>query len=187
MCFNHVYPQWHRRYKLVVVQNILKSLYKLDLTQYIYRIIHIPKENGTNETRPLGIPSPSWRVFLHGLNNILLVWLHPYMHPSQHGFTPKKGTLTAWQELLTYTSSRSIYEFDIRKYFDSVNLHYLRNVLSITGIPDNILEYIITWNQQLPTKSAQHGLTWSTPLEEASDYKYSITGIALQGFTDYEY
>jgi len=71
MCLNHVYPQWHKTYKYYVIQNILKSLMKLDLRDYYYKIVHIPKANGTK--RPLGVPSPAWRIYLHGLNNILMV------------------------------------------------------------------------------------------------------------------
>jgi hypothetical protein len=157
ICFNHVFPRWHRKYKYSVVKNILRNLSDLNLHKYLYKILHIPKPNGG--TRPLGIPNPSWRVFLHGLNNILLVWLSPYVHPQQHGFYPGRGTLTAWKHLMTKLSSRSIYEFDMKQFFDTVNLQYLENVLLITGIPSKITKLIISWNQALPKNSPRHGIT----------------------------
>jgi hypothetical protein len=153
--------------------------------KYKYKIIHIPKANG--ETRPLGVPDCSWRILLHGLNNILLVWLHPYIYPSQHGFIPGRGTLTAWKELSTLLSTPTIYEFDLRKFFDTVNLDYISNFLTLTGVPDHILTKIKHWNQTLPHQSERHGITWSTPLEEANDYKYSKTGHRLHGYSDYSY
>lgn len=185
MSVNHVFPQWHRKYKQSVIQNILISMKDLVLTKYKYSTKFITKANG--EARPLGVPKPGWRVLLHGLNNILLVWFSAYTHPSQHGFIPGKGTLTAWRELSEMLTSRHIYEFDLRKFFDSINLCYLSRILTITGIPNNIVSHIIKWNQTLPTRSPRHGITWLTPLDEASDYKYSKIGIPLFGFTDYEY
>lgn len=68
-----------------------------------------------------------------------------------------------------------------------MNLHHLQRILEITGIPKTIATLIISWNQALPRRSARHGITWSTPLQEASDYKYSKTNQPLWGFTDYEY
>jgi hypothetical protein len=185
MCVNHVYPQWQRRYKYNVIKHILSSLWTLNLHKYTYKTKFIPKANG--EYRPLGVPAPAWRILLHGLNNIMLVWLTPYIHPEQHGFTPKRGTLTAWKSIMRKLDARSIYEFDLRKYFDSVNLHYLMNILRITGIPNHIITYILRWNQTLPADKTRHGITWSTPLEEASDYKYSKIGKTLNGYSDYTY
>lgn len=185
ICFNHVYPQWHRKYKYSVVKNILLSLKDLDVMRYDHKIRHIPKPNG--ELRPLGIPSPAWRILLHGLNNILLLWLSPYIHSQQHGFYPGRGTLTAWQDLSKLLTSTHIYEFDLRKFFDSVNLMYLSKVLKLTGIPERICDLILLWNQTLPRRSPRHGITWRNPLEEANDYKYSITGYPLNGHGDYEY
>jgi hypothetical protein len=133
ICFNHVFPNWHRDMPYYIVKNILKSLISMDLRKYRYKVKHIPKNE--TEVRPLGIPSPSWRIYLHGYNNILMVWLNPYIHPSQHGFIPGRGTLTAWQSLITRIESRSIYEFDMKKFFDSVNLDYLSRTLRATGLP----------------------------------------------------
>jgi len=96
--------------------------------------------------------------------------------------------MTAWQDLLPQLpKSNYIYEFDLKGFFDSVNLCYLKKILLITGIPAEISEYIIRWNQTLPHRSPRHGITWRTPLEEASDYKYSQVGIPLIGFSDYTY
>jgi len=185
ICFNHVFPNWHRKYKYSVVKNILASLDKLSLNKYRYKTVMIPKGNG--ETRPLGVPAPAWRVLLHGLNNVLVVWLSPYTHPSQHGFLPGRGTLTAWSQLLKKTQARSIHEFDMSKFFDSVNLHYLKKILEISGIPTVIVNYIIKWNQTLPSNRLRHGITWKSPLEEASDFKYMHTSRTLNGFSDYTY
>lgn len=57
ICFNHVYPNWHRKYKWSVVKNLLLSVSKLRVGRYTYRTVLIPKDEGN--FRPLGVPAPS--------------------------------------------------------------------------------------------------------------------------------
>jgi len=41
----------------------------------------------------------------------------------QHGFLPKRGTLTAWRKILETTiKAKYIYEFDLKGFFDNVNV-----------------------------------------------------------------
>jgi hypothetical protein len=185
ICFNHVFKGWHRKYKYHVVKNILKSFWELNKKKYQYKITLIPKPNG--ESRPLGIPTPAWRVYLHGMNNILMVWLSPYVHPEQHGFYPGRGTYTAWKSVTKKLTYRSIYEYDMKKFFDTVNLDYLGDILKKTGIPKDVVDLLIKWNRTLPYKGPRHGLSWQSPMEEASDYKYHEIREVLHGFNDYTY
>jgi len=81
----------------------------------------------------------------------------------------------------------SMYEFDMKQFFDSVNLDYLHKILLLTGVPETLTKLIMKWNRTLPAHDARHGITWSSPLAEASDYKYHMTGNVLLGHTDYTY
>jgi len=75
------------------------------------------------------------------------------IHDAQHGFRPGRGTLTAWRCILEKViSARDIYEFDLRKFFDLINLDAVSAVLVRKGIPVQLvrmLYYINTCAAQL--------------------------------------
>ena len=184
MMFYAVYPNWHRNMPYLKVLKILRTMRSLDKSNYLYKIVHIPKGNG--ETRPLGVPTPSWRVYLHGLNNILLCWLSPYIPTSQHGYIPKRGTTTAWKEIMNKViDSPNIMEFDLSKFFDSVNLDVLGDLLLRTGIPLKLVIQLLHWNRTLP-QTGELNKTWSNgeELQQSQNYhqyrQYSKTLNYLQ-------
>lgn len=129
--FNAVFGGWHRKYSYGKVWQTIEKVRKLDLTSpYKYKIINIPKSS--TETRHLGIPSFPWRVKQNMWNNILMVWLSPYISNNQHGYFPERGACTAWYQIYeSILSSKEIFEYDINKFFDSINLDYLRTELTI--------------------------------------------------------
>jgi hypothetical protein len=60
---------------------------------------------------------------------------------SQHGFRPGRGTLTAWKHILSNViKAKDIYEFDLKGFFDSINLDYISNELIKDGVPHNIVK-----------------------------------------------
>lgn len=132
------------------VLKLLKDYNKLDLRHFKFRRKNIPKP-GTNKMRPLGIPTESWRLFQTGLNMILLIWLKLYQHPHQHGFTPSKGTTTAWNQILTdVIPSKYIYEFDLEKFFDRINLDFLCDQLQKMGVPLDLALLMVNWSRIPP-------------------------------------
>lgn len=112
-CFNNVNSGWHRNKAYGEVINLIKRVKTLNTNKYEYKIVETPKGD-TGETRPLGVPSIPWRVYLHGWNNLLLIYMSLYVPETQHGFYPGRGTLSTWTRIYEKVlGSRNIYEFDL--------------------------------------------------------------------------
>ena len=172
-CYHAVNPHWYKSESYGDVWKTIRSLKNLDLTQYRYHILGIPKSNG--ETRPLGVPSLAWRVYLHGLNNILVIWMSTWIPKSQHGFYPGRGTMTAWSQIYSEVlKSANIYEFDLRKFFDSVNLDYLQDLLHLIGLPSEVITLLISTSRTAP-QSGTEPQTWKNHWHKALVYKYHKT------------
>lgn len=77
------------------------------------------------------------------MNVILTLYLDKsdQFHPDQHGFRPNRGTKTAWQQVLSETiHAPDIFEFDLKSFFDSVNLDAISAKLAQKGVPINIVK-----------------------------------------------
>lgn len=101
--------------------------------------------------RPLGVPSPAWRVLLHMWNNMLLIFFENHFLPSQHGFIPGRGTLTAWREVLSKViKAEYIWETDLRGFFPNVKSTRITEVLLEAGIPKKIAYWLENINRKAP-------------------------------------
>jgi len=174
LIYQKVYPHWYKSQTYDEVNRTIQKFVKIDLRNYKYRIVEIPKTNGSG-TRSLGIPDAEWRLYLHGLNNILLLWLSPYISEDQHGYYPNRGTNTAIKVLQEEViESTNIYEFDLKKFFDSVNLDYLRSILLSADVPEALVELMIEWSRTPPRKG-ENPQQWESSVEEAQLHKYHET------------
>jgi len=78
------------------------------------------------------------------LSNFLSFYLDPTFLDSQHGFRPSRGTLSAWKYFFKNRIDKKpwIWEFDLKKFFDSANMNYVNAELKRKGVPDGIANYI---------------------------------------------
>jgi len=157
MAISHVFPRWHRDQKLHSVISLARKVKFLASTPYQrldYRRVYIEKSNG--KLRPLGVPSPAWRVYLHMLNQLLVFRLDKTISDAQHGFRPGRGTLTAWEAILSKViNAPDIFEFDLKSYFDLINLDWISAKLLQRDVPPQIvrmLYFINTCAVTLPRK-----------------------------------
>lgn len=68
-----VYPTWYKSITLKFVQNLIKDYQNLNLDNFKFNRINIPKPDGS--LRPLGIPEPVWRLYQSGLNQIIVIFI----------------------------------------------------------------------------------------------------------------
>lgn len=161
-----IYPCWYKSHSMKDILAIIGNYNGLDLDNYTYKKVMIQKSNG--KWRPLGVPTSSWRMYQSGLNQLLLVYTSTIQHPDQHGFIPGRGTDTAWQSIhKSVLKSTHIYEFDLKEFFDRVNLDHLGVLLSKIGLPNELTSRLQSWSRSSPTNAeSSTDLTWTNPEEK---------------------
>jgi hypothetical protein len=111
-----------------------------------YKRVYIPK--GEKGYRPLGVPQPEWRLLLHMYNQFLTFFVQEDL-PSQHGFLPQKGTLTAWKEIFIkgLLNKEYIKEWDFVSYFDRIHVNRITEILLAKGVPKAITYFLENVNR----------------------------------------
>lgn len=156
MAYNKVNGDWYKNSSQTRVEKDLKILSNLcesEIFKIDFKRVYIPK--GVDSHRPLGVPSMPWRAYLHMIN-VLIVWYVIGDRHSQHAYTPGKGTHTVWKEIFKKLDKESnIYEFDLSKFFDKVNLDYNKGELASRHFPTNVQEFLLKMNQSIVTLTSE--------------------------------
>jgi len=187
---NKTLNKWYKNLPLWYVLEINRKVDKLILKngKMTFKRVYIPK--GEDSWRPLGVPSPEWRIYLQLINNFLYIYLEDYFLPSQHGFIPGKGTLTAWREIFSKVEKyKYVYEFDLRNCFGNLDTRVISDILMKLGVPSQLaywLEDINTSQPELPEErkldeSKVDKVNYYQKLKEES-YHYSYHDDMVNGY-----
>ena len=149
----HVKPKWEQDMEIGKLLNLIET-YKsyrlgwpeeLDIMRFY---IHEKKADGTTKIRPIGAPKMEQRMLLHLLNGMIVVFCENRLKPSQHGFLPGKGVITAWREIFEKViNSPDIFEFDLEKFFDKVDLPAVKISQTQIGFPTWLSDYLFKINK----------------------------------------
>lgn len=96
------------------------------------RRVHIPKGTSTTETRPIGIPTLEDKVLQRAVAMVLESIYEQDFYDCSYGFRPKRsahGALASLWKLAMAAENRWVLEVDIRKFFDTLDHGYLRELL----------------------------------------------------------
>jgi len=173
VALKHVDNKWHRDMPFYQVIKLYKDYCKIAKAMgskpIDYKRVYIKKNNG--KWRGLGVPTKVWRVYLHQINQLLVLRLDEKVNENQHGFRPGKGTLTAWLELLSKVDKYdNIVEFDYKGFFPNLDIEYIMQVLTKYGVPEMWRNALFHLNLSQPKLPAMENLE----MNEVDVYKSSI-------------
>lgn len=140
LCLFRVEKTWYKSIKINSLQkqmrrlnSLLNKLHKGE-AHYEFKRVFIEKPDGS--LRPIASPPLFWRIAANMLYTISWLWFSHSWPSWQHGARPQKGVNSCWKSLwrlLKNPKSNYIYEFDLRKFFDSVDHKALKEALSNLG------------------------------------------------------
>lgn len=105
------------------------------------RRVDIPKPSGG--TRPLGIPTARDRVIQTMILQVLQPLIDPFFGSFSHGFRPERSVYSAAAEIKRHLRKcKRAIDFDISKFFDTVDHTILMDMLKQIGLDRQLLRLI---------------------------------------------
>src|SRR5262245_20046629 len=142
--------QTAQQYAVRLEENLQRLLQRLKSNTYRappVRRVHIPKGQGA-ETRPIGIPTLEDKVVQRAVHLILEAIYEQDFLPCSFGFRPGRSAHQALEALRNGMMAMHggwVLEVDIRKFFDTLNHHHLREILGQRVRDGAVLRLLGKW------------------------------------------
>lgn len=150
-CFNYIAKGWYKTMDLKSVKTIMrkvKVLARKRATNINYKRVYLEEPT---KFRPLGVPTVSWRVYLHMYNNLITEWRMVTEKGNQHAYLPGKGVITAWEHLFSLLhTEENVYEADFKGFFNNIELTALSEILKDIGFPAAEVHFMEDLNKSQP-------------------------------------
>jgi hypothetical protein len=133
----------------------VRKLIKENSTNLKYKRVFLPEYNpdgSIKKYRPLGVPSVEWRVISSMYEFYLVNIYKEGWNEAQYACMPKIGVVDAWIKILeNIDNHKAVVGIDLAKFFDSVNIKWVRSALDDKDIPIHIINFLTKLNYCLPT------------------------------------
>jgi hypothetical protein len=134
-----------------------RKLLRENNTDLKFRRVFLPEYNldGTiRKYRPLGVPQIMWRVISSMYEFYLVNQFKESWNENQYACMPRVGVVDAWIKILENVNNhKHIVGIDLAKFFDSVNIKWMRRALIREDVPDDIVDFLTKLNYCLPVIS----------------------------------
>jgi len=134
--------------------NKIRGLISSGSTDLKFRREFLPEYNldgSIKKYRPLGVPSIEWRVISSMYELYLVNLFQKNWNPNQFACMPKVGVVDAWIRILEEADKhKHIMGVDLAKFFDSVNIKWMKRSLVAADVPDDIINFLTSLNYCLP-------------------------------------
>lgn len=151
---------WDSKWHLTKIEKMLCDYYRiLDRKDNYMEKKRFWIQSPPGRLRPLTIPTLPWRLYSAQMALFLDIWLRKTLPPNQHAYTYGRGTMTAWKqilnELIIQRPLTALFEFDLEKFFSTIDLNKLKGRLEIIGTPQWVTHSLITQIKNPPEQVEQ--------------------------------
>lgn len=153
---------WEGKWHISTLEKIFADYYKIVFTRWNYmEKARFWIQSPPGRLRPLTIPTVPWRLYAAQMALFMDIWIRKTLPPTQHAYTYGRGTMTAWRQILRdliiKNKNHSIFDFDLKKFFSTINLDKLAHRLSLIDTPKWVVGHLMTQIRDPAKEKIQQG------------------------------
>ena len=130
----------------------------------IHPVFKAGRNNDVMNYRPIAVLNCFAKLLERLVHQKLLAHVSGYLDPSQHGFLPKRSTVTNLLEYVTFLSEKletkdqvDMIYMDLSKAFDTISHDQLISKLQVFGVTGDLLRWVATYLMDRPNAVVFNG------------------------------